>query len=212
MTYRLFGVLGVAAFGAVIIAACSQMTPTAKAEGEIWVSEPKGLHTAAGEGEIYYAGPNNELKIEVLLPPEYTNGLFDVIQETHFEGFQAGLHHHPTASETFYIVKGHYTWTVGNEVYDVRSGDTVYIPPNTTHFMTAHEEGIVNMTYMPSGLVARLRMAKEFADEVENEPGFRGRLAQFTGHIQGPPTDPEVLTVPKSQVPAPPPPMGRPGD
>lgn len=142
----------------------------------------QGLHTPAGEGEVYMAGPRGNLKIEVVVPPEATGGAFDVIQETHFKGFAPPIHYHPTASETFYVIKGKYSWTVGDDVFEVGPGDYVHIPANTLHTMVTHEEGIVQMTYAPSGLVQRLRMTEAFSEQMSDEE-FQAAFRTLTGHI-----------------------------
>ncbi len=143
----------------------------------------QGLHTPDGTGEVFMGGPNGKLRIEVLVPPEATAGAFDVIRETHFKGFAPPKHYHPTASETFYVEKGRYTWTVGEDVYEVKPGDYVHVPANTLHTMISHDEGIVHMTYQPSGLVQRLRMEKAFAKQLKEDETFGASLRALTGHI-----------------------------
>ena len=43
-------------------------------------------------------------------------------------------HHHPDIEHEQYVLKGRYSVGVGDRVYKVREGDSIYIPPGTTHW------------------------------------------------------------------------------
>lgn len=62
------------------------------------------------------------------------------------------LHIHLYQDEFFYIVEGEYLFQVGEERYEMSSGDTIYLPRNIQHaFIQKSETGKVIVSYMPAG-------------------------------------------------------------
>lgn len=62
------------------------------------------------------------------------------------------LHIHLYQDEFFYIVEGEYLFQVGEERYEMNSGDTIFLPRNVPHaFLQKSETGKVIVAYMPAG-------------------------------------------------------------
>jgi quercetin dioxygenase-like cupin family protein len=62
------------------------------------------------------------------------------------------LHIHPNQDEFFYIVEGEYHFQVGNDKYQMKPGDTVFLPKNVPHaFVQLTEKGKVIVAYLPAG-------------------------------------------------------------
>ncbi|TFH28371.1 MAG: cupin domain-containing protein [Bacteroidia bacterium] len=62
------------------------------------------------------------------------------------------LHIHLYQDEFFYIVEGEYLFQVGDEKFQMKSGDTIFLPRNVPHaFAQATETGKVIVSYMPAG-------------------------------------------------------------
>lgn len=62
------------------------------------------------------------------------------------------LHIHPFQDEFFYIIEGEYLFQVGDEKYQMKPGDTIFLPRNVQHaFVQLTEKGKVIISYMPAG-------------------------------------------------------------
>jgi len=62
------------------------------------------------------------------------------------------LHIHPYQDEFFYIIDGDYLFQVGDDKYQMKSGDTIFLPRNVQHaFVQLTEKGKVIVSYMPAG-------------------------------------------------------------
>ena len=62
------------------------------------------------------------------------------------------LHIHLFQDEWFYIVEGEYLFQVGKDTYQMKSGDTIFLPRNVPHaFVQLTEKGKVIVSYLPAG-------------------------------------------------------------
>jgi len=62
------------------------------------------------------------------------------------------LHIHPHQDEWFYVIEGEYLFQVGNEKYEMKAGDTIFLPRNVQHaFIQLTEKGKMIVSYLPAG-------------------------------------------------------------
>ncbi len=62
------------------------------------------------------------------------------------------LHIHPFQDEWFYVIEGEYHFQVGNDKYEMKSGDTIFLPRNVQHaFIQLSEKGKMIVSYLPAG-------------------------------------------------------------
>ena len=62
------------------------------------------------------------------------------------------LHIHPFQDEWFYVIEGEYLFQVGEEKYEVKLGDTIFLPRNVQHaFIQLTEKGKMIVSYLPAG-------------------------------------------------------------
>ena len=62
------------------------------------------------------------------------------------------LHIHPVQDEWFYVIEGAYIFQVGEEKYQMNSGDTIFLPRNVPHaFLQLSETGKMIVSYLPAG-------------------------------------------------------------
>ncbi|HJZ40339.1 MAG TPA: cupin domain-containing protein [Bacteroidales bacterium] len=62
------------------------------------------------------------------------------------------LHIHPFQDEWFYVIEGEYLCQVGDEKYQMKSGDTIFLPRNVQHaFIQLTEKGKMIVSYLPAG-------------------------------------------------------------
>jgi quercetin dioxygenase-like cupin family protein len=62
------------------------------------------------------------------------------------------LHIHLFQDEFFYIIEGEYLFQVGDDKYQMKSGDTIFLPRNVQHaFVQLTEKGKVIVSFIPAG-------------------------------------------------------------
>lgn len=62
------------------------------------------------------------------------------------------LHIHPFQDEWFYVVEGEYLFQVGDDKFDIKVGDTIFLPRNVQHaFIQLTEKGKMIVSYIPAG-------------------------------------------------------------
>lgn len=62
------------------------------------------------------------------------------------------LHIHPFQDEWFYVIEGDYLFQVGDEKYQMKSGDTIFLPRNVQHaFIQLSKNGKMIVSYLPAG-------------------------------------------------------------
>ncbi len=102
------------------------------------------------------------------------------------------LHIHPYQNEWFYILEGEYLFQVGEVRYQMKTGDTIFLPRNVQHaFIQLSEKGRAIVSYIPAG-----KMEDFFAvtDKMVSSPSKENIAKVFADHdmkVVGPP-----LTVP----------------
>lgn len=62
------------------------------------------------------------------------------------------LHIHPFQDEWFYVIEGEYLFQVGDVKYQMKPGDTIFLPRNVKHaFIQLTEKGRMIVSYLPAG-------------------------------------------------------------
>ncbi len=62
------------------------------------------------------------------------------------------LHIHQNQDEWFYIIEGEYLFQVGDDKYQMKSGDTIFLPRKVKHaFIQLTETGKMIVSYLPAG-------------------------------------------------------------
>ena len=62
------------------------------------------------------------------------------------------LHIHHFQDEMFYVLEGNYLFQVGEDKYQLKAGDTIFLPQKVQHaFVQLTEKGRLIVTYQPVG-------------------------------------------------------------
>ena len=62
------------------------------------------------------------------------------------------LHIHPFQDEWFYVIEGEYLYQVGDDKFELKAGDTIFLPREIQHaFIQLTEKGKMIVTYSPAG-------------------------------------------------------------
>lgn len=116
----------------------------------------KGFKVNSGEarfGSHYNMKGVTQNILDIKISSNDTNGDIAIFEESGFTpNGGPPLHIHPYQDEIFYIVEGEYLFQVADEKYQMKPGDTIFLPRNIQHaFMQLSDKGKVIISFIPAG-------------------------------------------------------------
>lgn len=115
-----------------------------------------GFKVLAGEGRIHghikLRGVNSNI-LDVKISGNDTGGDLAIFEQTSLtQGKGTPLHIHHAQDEIFYVIEGSYKFQIGEDKYDLTSGDSIFLPRKVAHAWTqVSEKGKMNVTVQPAG-------------------------------------------------------------
>ena len=91
--------------------------------------------------------------LDVKISTTDTDGDLLVLEQTGFTP-KGGppLHLHPTQDEIFFVLEGEYLFQVGDEKFQLKESDTIFLPRNVPHaFVQLTEKARMLLTFQPAG-------------------------------------------------------------
>ena len=80
-------------------------------------------------------------------------------------------HIHHLEEEQFYVLEGQLTYSVGDQIFEVRTGDFIHIPRGTVHsFKNGSRPSRLLATFAPAGIEGFFREAGERVDDRLKSP------------------------------------------
>lgn len=152
----------------------------------------KGFKVASGEARfgVHYKMKGVTLNtLDVKISGSDTDGDLAVFEQTGLtpDGGPP-LHIHPLQDEWFYVIEGEYLFQVGGDRFEMKAGDTIFLPRNVPHaFIQRSEKGKMIVSYLPAG-----KMEAFFAvtDKWSSPPEKKEITKVFADHgmqVVGPP-------------------------
>ncbi|MEX2231669.1 MAG: cupin domain-containing protein [Cyclobacteriaceae bacterium] len=132
------------------------ITLLANIKGYFIMRADKGFKIKAGEarfGKHYKMKGVTSNTLDIKISSSDTEGDLAVFEQTGLTP-KGGppLHIHPFQDEWFYVVEGEYVFQVGEDKYQMKSGDTIFLPRNVQHaFVQLAEKGKMIVSYLPAG-------------------------------------------------------------
>jgi quercetin dioxygenase-like cupin family protein len=128
----------------------------AKIESLIPMSMKKGFKVTAGEarfGKHYHMKGVTQNILDIKISGKDTENNLAVFEQTGLSpNGGPPLHIHPFQDEWFYVIDGEYLFQVGEDKYQMQSGDTIFLPRNVQHaFIQLTEKGKMIVSYLPAG-------------------------------------------------------------
>ena len=152
----------------------------------------KGFKVNAGEarfGKHYKMKGVTLNELDLKISSSDTDGNLAVFEQNGFTP-KGGppLHIHLYQDEYFYIVEGEYLFQVGEEKYQMKAGDTIFLPKNVQHaFVQLTEIARVIVSYMPAG---KMEDFFKTTDALTSQPSAEEIAKIFENHdmmVVGPP-------------------------
>ncbi|MCB0744565.1 MAG: cupin domain-containing protein [Ignavibacteriae bacterium] len=167
-------------------------TTLGKMKTNIFSREEKGFKVKAGEArfkESYTMKGVTLNKLDIKISAKDTNGNLAVFEQTgHTPKGGPPLHIHPFQDEWFYVVEGEYLFQVGDEKFEMKSGDTIFLPRDIQHaFVQLTENGKMIVSYLPAGKMEDFFKA---TDKWTSPPSKEEIVKVFADHdmkVVGPP-------------------------
>lgn len=119
--------------------------------------------------------------LDIKISSKDTNGDLAVFEQNGFTP-KGGppLHIHLYQDEFFYIIEGEYLFQVGDEKFQMKPGDTIFLPRNVQHaFLQLTEKGKVIVSYMPAG---KMEDFFKFTDAWTSPPSLPEIKKAFEDH------------------------------
>ena len=106
------------------------------------------------------------------------------------------LHIHPYQDEWFYIIEGEYLFQVDNDKYEMKAGDTIFLPRKVQHaFVQLTEKGKMIVSYLPAGKMEEFFMTVAALDHEPTKEEMAKIFSDNEMKIVGP-----VLSFDKTKV------------
>lgn len=116
----------------------------------------KGFRVKAGDarfGQHYTMKGVTLNTLDIKISSTDTAGSLAVFEQTgHTPLGGPPLHIHPFQDEWFYVIDGNYQFQVGDDKYEMKAGDTIFLPRGVQHaFIQLTEKAKMVVSYMPAG-------------------------------------------------------------
>ncbi len=124
----------------------------------------KGFKVNAGEGRkhghIQLKGVNSNI-LDVKVSGRDTNGALAIFEQTSLSPKRGTpLHIHPSQDEIFYVLEGEYYFQVGEEKYELKVGDSIFLPRKIPHsWIQVSQKGRMIVTLQPAGKLEEFFLA-----------------------------------------------------
>lgn len=152
----------------------------------------KGFKIVAGEGRIHghiqLKGVNSNI-LDVKISGKDTNGDLAIFEQTSLsQGKGTPLHIHHSEDEIFFIIEGSYKFKVGDDLYDLTIGDSIFLPRKVAHAWTqVSEKGKMIVTMQPAGKLENFFVTMSALKHVPNQEEIAKIFSDNGMQVVGPP-------------------------
>lgn len=154
--------------------------------------QKKGFKILAGEGRIHghikLKGVNSNI-LDVKISGSDTNGDLAIFEQTSIsQGRGTPLHIHASQDEIFYVIEGSYKFQVGEDKYDLITGDSIFLPRQVAHAWTqVSEKGKMTVTMQPAGKLENFFITIAALNHEPSQQEIAKMFADNDMQVVGPP-------------------------
>ncbi|MBN2009817.1 cupin domain-containing protein [candidate division KSB1 bacterium] len=168
------------------------LSKIARLKASMPVRNTSGFKVTGGEarfGERYNMKGVTLNTLDIKISGNDTDGDLAVFVQTgHTPKGGPPLHIHMFQDEWFYVIEGEYVFQVADDRYQIKEGDTIFLPRNVQHaFVQLTEIGKVIVSYLPAG---KMEAFFKVTDKWTTSPSQEEIATTFEAHnmkIVGPP-------------------------
>jgi quercetin dioxygenase-like cupin family protein len=159
---------------------------------KVFTRNDKGFKIAAGEGRIHghikLKGVNSNI-LDVKISGSDTNGDLAIFEQTSVsQGKGTPLHIHHNQDEIFYIIEGSYKFQVGDDKYDLTTGESIFLPRKVAHAWTqVSEKGKMIVTMQPAGKLENFFVTMAALDHQPSQQEIAALFLENDMQVVGPP-------------------------
>jgi quercetin dioxygenase-like cupin family protein len=156
------------------------------------MKQKKGFKILAGEGRIHghikLKGVNSNI-LDVKISGSDTNGDLAIFEQTSLsQGKGTPLHVHTAQDEIFYVIEGAYKFQVGNDKYDLTTGESIFLPRQVAHAWTqVSEKGKMIVIMQPAGKLENFFVTMAALDHEPSKEEISKIFADNDMQVVGPP-------------------------
>ena len=152
----------------------------------------KGFKIAAGEGRIHghiqLKGVNKNI-LDVKISGSDTDGGLAIFEQTSLsQGMGTPLHVHPDQDEIFYVREGSYKFKVGEDMFDLTVGYSIFLPKKVAHAWTqVSEKGKMTVIVQPAGKLENFFVTMAALDHEPSKKEVETIFSDNDMQVVGPP-------------------------
>lgn len=154
--------------------------------------QKKEFKIAAGEGRVHghikLKGVNTNI-LDVKISGSDTDGELAIFEQTSLsQGKGTPLHIHHAQDEIFFVLEGSYKFQVGDAKYDLKNGDSIFLPRQLAHAWTqVSEKGKMIVIMQPSGKLENFFVTMAALDHEPGQEEIEKIFADNDMQVVGPP-------------------------
>ena len=154
--------------------------------------QKRGFKILAGEGRIHghiqLKGVNSNI-LDVKVSGSDTDGALAIFEQTSLsQGKGTPLHIHTSQDEIFYVIEGSYKFQVGEDKYDLTTGDSIFLPRQVAHAWTqVSEKGKMTVIMQPAGKLENFFVTMAGLDHEPSKEEISKIFADNDMQVVGPP-------------------------
>lgn len=159
---------------------------------KVVIRNNKGFKIAAGEGRIHghlkLKGVNSNV-LDVKISGSDIDGDLAIFEQTSLsKGKGTPLHIHHNQDEIFYVLEGSYKFQVGDQKYDLTTGDSIFLPRKVAHAWTqVSEKGKMNVILQPAGKLENFFVTMAALDHEPSQQEMKNIFSENEMEVVGPP-------------------------
>lgn len=154
--------------------------------------DTKGFKVNAGEGRyhghIKLKGVNSNI-LDVKVSGKDTNGDLAMFEQTSLSPKRGTpLHVHPNQDEIFHVQDGEYAFLVGQDKYQLKTGDSIFLPRKVPHAWTqVSEKGRMIVIFQPAGKIEEFFVTMAGLEKEPTPAEIAKFFADHDMQVVGPP-------------------------
>lgn len=159
---------------------------------ESLMRQKKGFKVSDGEGRFHghikLKGVNSNV-LDVKISGSDTDGDLAIFEQTSLsQGKGTPLHIHNSQDEIFRVIEGSYKFQVGDDKYDLKAGDSIFLPRQVAHAWTqVSEKGKMTVIVQPAGKLENFFITMAALDHEPGQAEISKIFADNEMQVVGPP-------------------------